>query len=268
MLVAPALAGVLTGAFGLWVPLFVDAASYLALVVAAVLIRTRRGGARTVAAGQAAAVAGPAEPAPAWRLRADPLLFTMVVMAASAIAATSAVNVADVFLVRMVLHSTATMYGLLTAVWTGAAMIGGWLLARHDRRDAGISVAMLGALGVVCAAVLAMGLVPSLVWLVPIFLVGGVGNGMLNVSAGALLSRRTPPESRGHGGRAVRSGDQRRQRAGLPARWRAAGRAARAGDRGRRRRVRAGGDGGRRPGRVTAGGVSRATPGPGVACQG
>jgi MFS family permease len=197
MLVAPALAGVLTGAFGVRVPLFVDAASYLALVVGAVLIRTRRGGARTVAAGQAAAVPGPAEPAPAWRLRADPLLFTMVVMAASAVAAVSAVNVADVFLVRVVLHSTATMYGVLTAVWTGAAMIGGWLLARRDRPDAAISVAMLGALGVVCAAVLAMGLVPSLAWLVPVFLIGGVGNGMLNVSAGALLSRRTPPESRG-----------------------------------------------------------------------
>ncbi len=196
MLVAPALAGVLTGAFGLRVPLFVDAASYLALVVAAVLIRTRRGGV-AVGAGQAASVAGPAATAPGWRLRADPLLFTMVVMAASAVAATSAVNVADVFLVRAVLHSTATMYGLLTAVWTGAAMIGGWLLARRDRGDAGISVAMLGAFGVVCAAVLAMGLVPGLVWLVPVFLIGGVGNGMLNVCAGALLSRRTPPESRG-----------------------------------------------------------------------
>ena len=66
------------------------------------------------------------------------------------------------------------MYGLLTAVWTGAAMIGGWLLARRDRGDAGISVAMLGAFGVVCAAVLAMGLAPALAWLVPIFLIGVV----------------------------------------------------------------------------------------------
>jgi MFS family permease len=136
-------------------------------------------------------------PAPAWRLRADPLLFTMIVVVGSAVAAVSAVNVADVFLVRGVLHSTTTMYGLLTGVWTGAAMIGGWLLARRDRGDAGISVAMLGALGLACAAVLAMGLAPSLVWLVPIFLLGGVGNGMLNVAGGALLSRRTPAESRG-----------------------------------------------------------------------
>ena len=197
MLLAPALAGVLTGAFGLRVPLFVDAASYLALAVAAVLIRTRRRGARTAAADRAAALAGRAEPAPAWRLRADPLLFTMIVMAGSAVAAVSAVNVADVFLVRGVLHSTTTMYGLFTAVWTGAAMIGGWLLARRDRGDAGISVAMLGALGLACAAVLAMGLAPSLGWLVPIFLLGGLANGVLNVAGGALLSRRTPPESRG-----------------------------------------------------------------------
>ena len=194
MLVAPALAGLLTGAFGVRVPLFVDAASYLALVVGAVLIRTRRGGARTVAAERAA---DPASPGPVWRLRADPLLFTMTVMVAAAVAAVSAVNVADVFLVRVVLHSTATMYGLLTAVWTGATMIGGWLLARRNRGDAGISVAMLGALGLVCAAVLAMGLAPGLSWLVPVFLVGGIGNGVLNVAAGALLSRRTPAHARG-----------------------------------------------------------------------
>jgi MFS family permease len=193
-LVAPAVAGVLTGAFGLRAPLFVDAASYLALVVAGVLIRTRRGGATP--AGPAA-TGVPARPAPAWRLRTDPLLSRMVVMSAAVVAAVSAINVADVFLVRGVLHSTATVYGLLTAVWTGSTILGGWLLSRRNGGDASISVAMLGAFGVTSAAVLAMAAAPGLIWLVPVFLVGGAGNGVLNVAAGALVARRTPAPVRG-----------------------------------------------------------------------
>src|SRR5206468_1319843 len=47
MLIAPALGGVLVGQFGLRVPLLIDAATYLALVAAGLLIRTRRGGVPT-----------------------------------------------------------------------------------------------------------------------------------------------------------------------------------------------------------------------------
>jgi MFS family permease len=192
-LVAPAVAGALTGAFGLRVPLFVDAASYVAIVVAGVLIRTRRGGGATPVARPA----GGAPSAPDWRLRADPLLSTMLVTSAAVVAAVCAVNVADVFLVRAVLHSGATMYGLVSAVWTGSTIIGGWLLTRRESGDASISVAMLGAFAVTCGAVLASAAVPSLLWLVPVFVIGGVGNGMLNVAAAALLSRRTPERARG-----------------------------------------------------------------------
>jgi MFS family permease len=192
-LVAPAVAGALTGAFGLRVPLFVDAASYLAIVVAGVLIRTRRGGGAIEAAGPVRGAAS----APDWRLRADPLLFTMLLTSAAVVAAVCAVNVTDVFLVRAVLHSSATMYGLVSAVWTGSTVLGGWLLARRDNSDASIGVAMLGAFALTCGAVLAAAAVPSLLWLVPVFAVGGIGNGVLNVAAAALLSRRTPAHARG-----------------------------------------------------------------------
>jgi MFS family permease len=195
LLAAPALAGLLTGAFGLRVPLFVDAASYLAIVVAGLLIRTRRGG--RVAAVPASGAEHPAQPAPVWRLRADPLLFTMIVMAGAVIAAVSAINVADVFLVRGVLHSTTTVYGLLSAVWAGTLMIGGWLLTRRERGDASIAVAMLVALGVTCAVVFGMAAAPGVVWLVPLFVLGGTSNGVENVAAGVLLARRTPEHARG-----------------------------------------------------------------------
>ena len=191
-LVAPALAGVLTGALGLRVPLFVDAASYLAIAVAGVLIRTRRGG---PAARADAAV--PTRPAPAWRLRADPLLRTMLVTSAAVVAAVCAINVAEVFLVRGVLHSSATAYGLLGAAWTGSTILGGAALTRRNWGDASISVAMLGAFAVTSGSVLAAATAPSLSWLVPMFVVGGAGNGVLNVAAAALLARRTPPAARG-----------------------------------------------------------------------
>ncbi|MFD0823656.1 MFS transporter, partial [Micromonospora zhanjiangensis] len=42
MLLAPALAGILVGQFGTLVPLLVDAVSYLSLVAAGLLVRTRR----------------------------------------------------------------------------------------------------------------------------------------------------------------------------------------------------------------------------------
>ncbi|MEU8329464.1 MFS transporter [Micromonospora sp. NPDC048839] len=51
----PVLAGLLVGQFGTRVPLLVDAATYLALVAAALLLRTRRGGRRTATAASRAA---------------------------------------------------------------------------------------------------------------------------------------------------------------------------------------------------------------------
>ena len=62
----PVLAGLLVGQFGTRVPLLLDAATYLALVVAGLLLRTRRGGRRPAASSRAvagsseAAVASPA----------------------------------------------------------------------------------------------------------------------------------------------------------------------------------------------------------------
>jgi MFS family permease len=198
MLLAPALAGLLTGAFGLRVPLFIDAASYLAIAAAGLLIRTRRGGTRGTGAAERSAPSQSSDsPAPDWRLRGDPLLFTATIMIGAVIAAVCAVNVADVFLVRGVLHASAAMYGLLSAVWTGATMVGAWLLTRRAGGDAAISISMLGGLALACGAVLGMAVTPSMAWLVPVFLVGGTGNGVLNVAAAALVSRRTPAGARG-----------------------------------------------------------------------
>ncbi|SBT50754.1 MFS transporter [Micromonospora auratinigra] len=194
-LAGPALAGVLVGQFGARVPLLVDAASYLALAGAALLIRTRRGGRRS-----AAVTDGGAAPAPAWRFRRDPLLVVMAGSLAAVIAAVGAINVIEVFFIRETLHSSTTVYGLVTGAWTLGIVLGGWLFARVARRltdDGALLGAGLVLLGGCCLAVLASAAVPAAWLLVPVWLAGGVANGGDNVFNNLLLARRVPEAARG-----------------------------------------------------------------------
>jgi MFS family permease len=217
IMIAPALGGVLTGQFGLRVPLLADAASYLAIAAAGQLIRTRRG--RRPAPARPAANPGPAgarlaapsgDPArppaaaarPAadsgWRVRHDPLLRPAIVMVGAVLAAVSMVNVAEVFFIRQDLHSTAGVYGLLSTAWVAAAMAGSWLLGHRSPGDAALVVILLGGLAVACLAVAVMAVVPDAGWLLPVFVTGGLGNGSINVAAAVLLGRRAPAAARGH----------------------------------------------------------------------
>ncbi len=205
MLIAPALGGVLVGQFGLRVPLLFDTVSYLAIVAGAMLIRTRRRNGVAVnpvtEATPAAREAGVDDPAtagaPGWRLRDDRLVWSMIVLLGAVIGAVSAVNVADVFFVRGVLHSSTTMYGVISAVWTGSAILGAWFLTRRHSSDAGLARTMVGALVLTCAAILLACAARSVAPLVPLFVLGGASNGAENVAATVVLSRRTPAEFRG-----------------------------------------------------------------------
>ncbi|MEE6305310.1 MFS transporter [Plantactinospora veratri] len=197
MLVAPALAGLLVGQFGARVPLLLDAGSYLALIAAGLLLRTRRGGRR--ATGPAGGVT-PASAAPAWRLRRDPLLWTMVAAIAATVAGVGAVNVIEVFYVRETLRSSTTMFGLISAAWTAGMLVGAWLLAgtaRRARDDGALVKGVLGMLGAACLLVGLGATVPAAGWLVPLWLVGGAANGGLNVFSNLVLANRVPPAARG-----------------------------------------------------------------------
>ncbi len=200
-MLAPALAGLLMGQFGVKVPLLADAASYLAIVAAGGLIRTRRGGpARAPSPEQPSGQqpSGQQPPAaPGWRLRQDPLTWSAIVLIGAVVAAASLVNVAEVFLIRGTLHSSTTVYGLLDSVWIGATMAGAWLLARRRLADWALGPALLGALVVTCASVAVFGIVPAVGWLVPVSLLGGLGNGGVNNAVTVLIGRRTPSAVRG-----------------------------------------------------------------------
>ncbi|SCG47151.1 MFS transporter [Micromonospora inositola] len=195
-LAGPALAGLLVGEFGARLPLLVDASSYLALVAAGLLIRTRRGGSRRADP----AATGSGATATTWRLRRDPLLVAGIATLAGVIAAVGAINVVEVFFIRETLGSSTTVYGLVTGSWTLGVVLGGWLFARVARRladDGALLGAGLALLGCCCLAVLASAAVPSAALLVPIWLLGGVANGGDNVFHTLLLARRVPEVARG-----------------------------------------------------------------------
>jgi MFS family permease len=215
-LAGPALAGLLVGQFGVRPPLLLDAVSYLAIVAAGLLLRTRRGGARPATPAPADAPApapdladppAPATarasadaPAPAWRLRQDPLLVAMVVTLAGVIGGVGAINVIEVFFIRETLGSSTTMYGVVTGAWTAGVLVGAWIFARLARRwadDGTLVLATLAMLGGCCLMVLASAAVPAAQLLVPLWLIGGLCNGGDNVLNAVVLAHRVPPAARG-----------------------------------------------------------------------
>ncbi|MEU1752466.1 MFS transporter [Micromonospora matsumotoense] len=188
-LAGPVLAGLLVGEFGTRVPLLLDAVSYLALVGAGLALRTRRGGRRSVTA-----TAGTG-PAPAWRLRADPLMLALVVSTAAVITAIGGINVVEVFFIRETLDSSATVYGLVGAAWMAGMLPGSWLAARVARRltdDGALVQGVLATLAGCSLVVVLAATVPTAALLVPLWLIGGAANGGDNVFANVLTARRVP----------------------------------------------------------------------------
>jgi MFS family permease len=199
MLTGPAVAGVLVGTHGVRVPLLLNAVGLASVVVAGLLVRTRRGSGPAGAGAPGPAEIEPAAP-PRWRFRQDPLLRAMVLSLAAVIAAVGAMNVVEVFLVRGSLGASVATYGLLEAVWTAGVLAGTWWLARAARRardDGALVYALLMTLGGLSAAVAVAATVGSAAWLVPLWIAGGACNGGLNVYANVLLARRVPEPVRG-----------------------------------------------------------------------
>jgi MFS family permease len=195
ILAGPALAGLLVGQFGVRLPLLLDAASYLALVAAGLLLRTRRGGAPAAdtAIGQPAAVR-------TWRLRRDPLVLAMAVAIAGVVGGVGAINVIEVFFIRETLGSSETVYGIVAAMWTAGMIVGAWAFtgaARRTRSDGALVRAMLLLLAGDCVIVLLAAAVPAAGWLVALWLLGGLLNGGMSVFQMVVVARRVPVEVRG-----------------------------------------------------------------------
>jgi MFS family permease len=188
MIGGPALAGFLVQGFGLRIPLLINAATFLAIVLVSLAIHTRRG---------AAPGADEAAEAVDWRLRDDSLLARLVPASALAIGAISVVNVVLVFFIRDTLGASAAAYGLVDAVITVGLIAGAWLIARRTFGDSGLAVVMVVTLAGMSTMFLLASTVPTVAWLIPIYLIAGVFNGGMNTVANLLIARRVPKRARG-----------------------------------------------------------------------
>ena len=190
----PALGGLLTGiGGGARLPLLVDAATFGVLAVAALAVRTRRGGAASSVTGD--------QPAPRALdglrlLRRDAVLWPVFAALMGYVVVGEATNVVEVFLVRDVLHGSATQYGLV-GMGAGAGIVVGSLLGGRDTTLAGRVRWVVLAAAAQALMILVAGLSPSLLVLAGAWLALGVANGVLNSATTTLLMIRTPEASRG-----------------------------------------------------------------------
>jgi MFS family permease len=188
---APAVGGLLAGAFGTGLPMALDAATYVVVTVAAALIHTRRRPAPAQADGeQASARSGYAI------LRTDTVLAPLLTGVALVVLLTGMVDVVLVFLVRVTLHAGGVWYGVAEASWM-AGMVVGALGAGRIGSERGRVRATIGGIALVCAGVAAFAVAPAVAILVPLSVLGGVGNGYAGACVSTLLLTRTPDAARG-----------------------------------------------------------------------
>jgi MFS family permease len=191
MVGAPAIGGVLAGAFGSGLPLAIDAATFVAVTVAAAAVRTRR---------VPAARPGPQEPARVRGgfeiVRADRVLAPLVVGAALVVLLVGMVDVVLVFLVRQTFQAGAVWFGVAGAAWM-AGMVAGSVATGRIGTDRARARAVILGMGVTCAALALFAVVPDVWMLLPLSVLGGAANGYAATCLSALLVSRTPEHERG-----------------------------------------------------------------------
>jgi MFS family permease len=188
---APAVGGLLAGAFGTGLPLAVDAASFVVVTVAAALVSTRRIPAALGSDGRHAQARGGFE-----ILRTDPVLAPLVIGLVVLVLLVGMVDVVLVFLVRATLHAGGGWYGIAETAWI-AGIVAGSLGAGRLSTERAQTWATIAGAGVTCAALATFAVVPAVWMLVPLSVLGGTGNGYANVCFGTLIVRRTPDAERG-----------------------------------------------------------------------
>lgn len=172
-------------AWGFWA----DAATYLLLATAALIIRTRRH-------GDGAAVAHVRWTAGVRVLRGDRVVWPMFVSLLVFVVLVEGINPVEVFLTRGVLHATNWQYGLSDLFAGAGSVAGAFVAGRITRNDTRARVAIYG-FGGAAVMLVAMGMAPEF-WTYAVIL--AVMAGMFdtgNATFGALMVTRTPEEQRG-----------------------------------------------------------------------
>jgi MFS family permease len=194
---APAAGGLLAGAFGAGVPLTVDAASFVLMTIAAALVRTRRAPERAAADGDSGRSGGGFA-----ILRGDPVLAPLLTGVALVVLLVGMVDVVLVYLVRDTFHAAGLWYGVAEASWM-AGMVAGSLGAARVSTGRSQVRATIAGVALACAGVAGCAAAPVVGLLIPLSVLGGVGNGYAGACVSTLVMTRTPDSSRGRVSAAV-----------------------------------------------------------------
>ncbi|MEV0565752.1 MFS transporter [Dactylosporangium sp. NPDC050588] len=187
-LAGPALAGLLVGAFGLRVPLLIDAVTYLAVVAAGLLLRTRRTAAPAEAAGTGHTP---------WKIRDDKFLLALTCLVGAIVLTINVDMVVGVFFIRETLGGSPAEFGLVEAAWTAGMLAGGWLAASRARDDGALGRALALMHLATALVVLLSGFATAVLLVYPLWLLGGAVNGAENNFLGVIAARRVPAAVRG-----------------------------------------------------------------------
>jgi MFS family permease len=188
---APAAGGLLSAAFGTGVPVAIDAVSFIVVTVAAVLVRTRR--TPEPAAGDVESRELRGGFAILW---ADRVLAPLLAGVAVVVLLVGMVDVVLVYLIRETLHGGAVWYGVTEASWM-AGMVAGAVGAGSVASERARVRATIAGAAVACAGVAAFAAAPAVWILVPLSVLGGIGNGLAGACVSTLLLTRTPDSARG-----------------------------------------------------------------------
>ena len=195
----PVIGGLLAAAGSTRVALLVNAATFLAVALAAQALRARR-----EPRPAADRTADRAREGIAFLVR-DDVLAPVIVAAFVSLLFMTASATAEVFFAKDVLHAGDTGYGTLMTLWTLGMVVGSTLVATRVPAARYVGVA-LGAI-----ALQGAGLALPTLWLVlpfalAAYLVGGVGHGTKNVVVRTLIHTRVPDELRGRAWAAYSAG--------------------------------------------------------------
>jgi MFS family permease len=195
----PVLGGLLAAAGGTRVALLVNAASFLAVALAAQALRARREPRAARDAESEGAREGIAF------LMRDAVLARVVTAAFVSLLFMTASATAEVFFAKDVLHAGDAGYGTLMTLWTLGMVIGSTLVSTR------VPAARYASVALAAMALQGAGLALPTLWLVlpfalAAYLAGGVGHGTKNVVVRTLIHTRVPDELRGRAWAAYSAG--------------------------------------------------------------
>ena len=192
-----ALAGLLVGTHGTSSALWVDCATFGAVLLAAGLVRTRRGGPRDASPYAASLPATRPRTLDGLRiLKRDKLTWLIFAWTIPFIIVLEGVNVVEVFLVRDELGASATTYGLLEAFFGAGAVAGSWAAGRLLTDAARVRGVLIGLVGTTLSIGLA-GLAPTVAVFSVCLVLLGTFNGAANAAVGPLYVLRPAAADRG-----------------------------------------------------------------------